>query len=61
MKNHLATAKLVWQPRIYDPHLDKWLHRIDVPTLLVWGDERPPVAEGICGGMAPAHSRRDGS
>ena len=37
MKNRVATAKLVWQPRGYDPHLCKWLHRIDVPTLLVWG------------------------
>ena len=25
------------RPRGYDPHLHKWLHRIDVPTLLVWG------------------------
>ena len=38
LKNRLATAKLVWQPRAYDPHLHKWLHRIDVPTLLLWGD-----------------------
>ena len=38
LKNNLATAKLVWQPRGYDPHLHKWLHRIDVPTLLLWGD-----------------------
>ena len=38
LKNRLATAKLVWQPRGYDPHLHKWLHRIDVPTLLLWGD-----------------------
>jgi pimeloyl-ACP methyl ester carboxylesterase len=37
MKNRVATAKLTWQPRGYDPHLHKWLHRIDVPTLLVWG------------------------
>jgi pimeloyl-ACP methyl ester carboxylesterase len=37
MKNRVATAKLSWQPRGYDPHLHKWLHRIDVPTLLVWG------------------------
>jgi pimeloyl-ACP methyl ester carboxylesterase len=41
MKNRIATAKLSWQPRGYDPHLAKWLHRIDVPTLLVWGaDDR---------------------
>jgi pimeloyl-ACP methyl ester carboxylesterase len=37
MKNRIATAKLAWQPRAYDPHLRKWLHRIDVPTLIVWG------------------------
>jgi len=37
LKNRTTTAKLVWQPRGYDPHLHKWLHRIDVPTLLVWG------------------------
>jgi pimeloyl-ACP methyl ester carboxylesterase len=38
LKNRTTTAKLSWQPRSNDPHLKKWLHRIDVPTLLVWGD-----------------------
>ncbi|MBX9845737.1 MAG: alpha/beta fold hydrolase [Xanthobacteraceae bacterium] len=38
IKNELATADLAWQPRFYDPQLRKWLHRIDVPTLIVWGD-----------------------
>ena len=37
-KNQLANAKLGWQPRLHNPHLAKWLHRISVPTLLVWGD-----------------------
>ena len=37
MKNRIATARLAWQPRNHDPHLHKWLHRIDVPTLLIWG------------------------
>ncbi len=37
MKNRIATAKLAWQPRAHDPHLHKWLHRIDVPTLILWG------------------------
>jgi pimeloyl-ACP methyl ester carboxylesterase len=37
MRNRVTVAKLVWQPRGYDPHLRKWLHRIDVPTLLLWG------------------------
>ena len=38
LKNRTTTAKLTWQPRGYDPHLHKWLHRIDVPTLLLWGE-----------------------
>jgi pimeloyl-ACP methyl ester carboxylesterase len=38
-KNQLASAKLGWSPRLYNPHLYKWLHRVSVPTLLVWGDD----------------------
>lgn len=38
LKNTFATAKLAWHPRFYNPDLHKWLHRIDVPTMLVWGD-----------------------
>jgi pimeloyl-ACP methyl ester carboxylesterase len=38
LKNALAVAKLGWQPRLHNPHLAKWLHRIDVPTLICWGD-----------------------
>jgi pimeloyl-ACP methyl ester carboxylesterase len=37
LKNRMTTAKLSWQPRSHDPHLRKWLHRIKVPTLLLWG------------------------
>jgi pimeloyl-ACP methyl ester carboxylesterase len=38
LKNRTTVAKLSWQPRSHDPHLAKWLHRIDVPALLIWGD-----------------------
>lgn len=38
LKNHFTTAKLAWQPRFYNPDLRKWLHRIDVPTMIMWGD-----------------------
>jgi pimeloyl-ACP methyl ester carboxylesterase len=38
-KNRLTMAKLAWQPRLYNPHLRKWLHRINVPTLILWGDD----------------------
>ncbi len=41
LKNRTTAAKLSWQPRNHDPHLRKWLHRIKVPTLLIWGaDDR---------------------
>lgn len=36
-KNALMTARLGWQPRFYDPQLAKWLHRLRVPSLIVWG------------------------
>jgi pimeloyl-ACP methyl ester carboxylesterase len=38
VKNRLTTAKLAWHPRLHNPHLRKWLHRIAVPTLVVWGE-----------------------
>lgn len=38
LKGKMLTAKLAWQPRLHDPQLGKWLHRVDVPTLIVWGD-----------------------
>lgn len=38
LKNHFTTAKLAWQPRFHNPDLEKWLHRIDVPTMILWGE-----------------------
>jgi pimeloyl-ACP methyl ester carboxylesterase len=38
LKNELATADLAWNPRFHNPQLRKWLHRVDVPALIVWGD-----------------------
>ncbi|HEX6268173.1 MAG TPA: alpha/beta fold hydrolase [Burkholderiales bacterium] len=39
LKNRHTTARLAWEPRLHDPHLPKWLHRIDVPVKIVWGRE----------------------
>jgi pimeloyl-ACP methyl ester carboxylesterase len=39
LKNRFATAKLAWSPRLYDPQLQKWIHRIETPTLVLWGRE----------------------
>lgn len=38
LKNLRTVSKLGWQPRWYNPDLEKWLHRIKVPALVVWGD-----------------------
>jgi len=38
LKNELATADLAWNPRFFHPQVRKWIHRIDVPTQIIWGD-----------------------
>ena len=37
LSNAIAIARVAWQPRLHDPHLAKWLHRIKTPALVVWG------------------------
>lgn len=46
LKNRHTTARLAWEPRLHDPYLPKWLHRIDVPVKILWGrqDRILPVA-----------------
>jgi len=39
LQNRTALARLAWNPRMHNPQLPYWLHRIDVPTLLVWGED----------------------
>src|SRR5487761_203374 len=50
LQNRAAAARLAWSPRLHNPQLPHWLHRIDVPTLVVWGEE-----DRIC----PFSCRRD--
>ena len=38
-KNRATVMRLAYRPRFHNPDLAKWLHRIDVPTLLVWGEQ----------------------
>jgi pimeloyl-ACP methyl ester carboxylesterase len=48
LKNRFAFTKLSWQPRGFNPSLEKWLHRIKVPTAVIWGrdDKLLPPAIG---------------
>lgn len=39
LQNKATVARLAWSPRLHNPQLRYWLHRIDVPTLIVWGRE----------------------
>jgi pimeloyl-ACP methyl ester carboxylesterase len=47
LKNRHTTARLAWEPRFHDPHLPKWLHRIDVPVKVVWGDKDRIIPVGF--------------
>ena len=38
LRNRVSTARLGWQPRLFNPSLRKWLHRITLPTHVIWGD-----------------------
>jgi pimeloyl-ACP methyl ester carboxylesterase len=36
--NRIASARFGWQPRFFNPRLERWLHRVNVPTHVIWGD-----------------------
>lgn len=39
LKNRFTATKFGWNPRWFNPDLEKWLHRIKCPSLVVWGRE----------------------
>jgi pimeloyl-ACP methyl ester carboxylesterase len=39
LRNRAAAARLAWNPRLHNPQLSHWLHRINAPTLLIWGKD----------------------
>jgi len=56
-RNREATALYAWEPYFHNPKLKRWLHRISVPTLLLWGaDDRFVTAAyygAACRGAIP--------
>ena len=55
-RNRAAAAKYTWQPRLYDPKLEHWLHRVGVPTHIVWGEADsliPPAHAAALGKLVP--------
>ncbi len=39
LTNRFMAARLAWEPRWFSPGLERWLHRIRVPSLLIWGND----------------------
>ena len=37
-RNREALCLYIWHPYMYNPQLPRWLGRIKVPTLLIWGE-----------------------
>jgi pimeloyl-ACP methyl ester carboxylesterase len=37
--NRYAAARYGWEPRWFNPALERWLHRISAPALVMWGAE----------------------
>jgi pimeloyl-ACP methyl ester carboxylesterase len=48
-RNREATAFYAWEPYFHDPKLRARLHRITVPTLLLWGADDRFVAANYYG------------
>ncbi len=41
LKNAFTSSKLCWSPRFHNPDLEKWLHRVKIPTMIMWGENDP--------------------
>jgi pimeloyl-ACP methyl ester carboxylesterase len=56
--NRVALGLYTWQPYMHNPKLPHRLHRIDVPTLVIWGESdglvKPDYGRAYCGMIAGA-------
>lgn len=41
LKNTFTASKLCWSPRFHNPDLEKWMHRVRIPTMIMWGEHDP--------------------
>ena len=57
-----ATALYGWRPYMHDPGLRRWLHRVRVPSLVVWGEAdgivAPDYGEKLCRSLPNAEFAR---
>jgi pimeloyl-ACP methyl ester carboxylesterase len=45
-----SLAVFGWKPYMHNPRLRRWLHRIDIPTKLLWGEQDGIVSTAYGGG-----------
>ena len=57
IKNRFTFARLAWEPRLFDPHLNKWIKRIDLPTQIIWGEQDRIAPIAVAKQIAPAHQQ----
>ncbi|MDE0172654.1 MAG: alpha/beta hydrolase [Defluviicoccus sp.] len=61
LKNYFTTSRLAWSPRFCNPDLPKWLHRIRIPTMILWGAEDrvfpPAYGEAYAASIPGSHLR----
>lgn len=50
-RNREATALYVWEPYFHNPKLRHRLHRVDIPTLLLWGASDRFITPGYYGAV----------
>jgi pimeloyl-ACP methyl ester carboxylesterase len=57
-----ATALYGWRPYMHDPALAQWLHRVRVPSLVIWGEAdgivAPDYGEQLCRRLPDAKFER---
>ena len=49
-----ALALFGWKPYMHNPRLKHWLHRITVPSLVLWGEQDQIIAKAYCEGWCKA-------
>jgi len=53
-RNRESLARFAWQPYMHDPKLKSRLHRIRIPTLVLWGKQDGIMSEGYGRAFAAA-------
>jgi pimeloyl-ACP methyl ester carboxylesterase len=58
VRDREATALYGWRPYMHNPGLRQWLHRVRVPTLVIWGEgdgiTAPGYGEKLCRSLPDA-------